>query len=52
LYLHQTAYHVIEKLDPGGLIWYKLYRDTTHYLDGKHIKELERLNRDLKRVSR
>lgn len=44
-------YPVIEKLDPEGkLISYRLFRDSTHFIDGEHVKNLERLNRDLSKV--
>ncbi|KAG5898463.1 hypothetical protein JTB14_015470 [Gonioctena quinquepunctata] len=45
-----TIFPVIEALDSKSLISYKLVRDSTHFVDGHHIKNLDRLNRDLKRV--
>jgi len=42
--------HIIDKLDPEGMAWYRLYKDSMNYVDGKHYKELNSLNRDLKRV--
>ncbi|XP_018027831.1 mitochondrial import inner membrane translocase subunit TIM50-C [Hyalella azteca] len=45
-----TAFPVIDKLDPNGFIWYRLFKDSTSYVNGKHLKELNCLNRDLKRV--
>uniref|UniRef100_A0A914XX51 Mitochondrial import inner membrane translocase subunit TIM50 n=1 Tax=Panagrolaimus superbus TaxID=310955 RepID=A0A914XX51_9BILA len=45
-----TAPSVIESMDPKGRIMYKLYRDTTKYMNGHHVKDLNKLNRDLKRV--
>lgn len=45
-----TIFPVIEALDQKGLISYKLVRDSTHFVDGHHVKNLERLNRDLKKV--
>eukprot|EP00274_Cyanoptyche_gloeocystis_P002046 CAMPEP_0196658126 /NCGR_PEP_ID=MMETSP1086-20130531/27433_1 /TAXON_ID=77921 /ORGANISM="Cyanoptyche gloeocystis , Strain SAG4.97" /LENGTH=319 /DNA_ID=CAMNT_0041991553 /DNA_START=355 /DNA_END=1314 /DNA_ORIENTATION=+ len=41
---------ILERLDPHGYITHRLYRDSTLYTDGKHIKDLSRLNRDLSRV--
>lgn len=45
-----TVFPIIEALDPKNIISYKLVRDATHFVDGHHVKNLERLNRDLKRV--
>uniref|UniRef100_A0A6A7FTY4 Mitochondrial import inner membrane translocase subunit TIM50 n=2 Tax=Hirondellea gigas TaxID=1518452 RepID=A0A6A7FTY4_9CRUS len=45
-----TAFPVIDKLDPNGFIWYRLFKDSTHYVDGRHMKELNLLNRDLNKV--
>ncbi|XP_026749884.2 mitochondrial import inner membrane translocase subunit TIM50-C-like [Galleria mellonella] len=42
---------VIDKLDPENkLINYRLFRDSTHFIDGVHVKNLEGLNRDLSKV--
>ncbi|XP_061379462.1 mitochondrial import inner membrane translocase subunit TIM50-C-like [Danaus plexippus] len=44
-------YPVLEKLDPENkFISYKLFRDSTHFIDGVHVKNLEGLNRDLSKV--
>ncbi|KAL7634059.1 UNVERIFIED_CONTAM: hypothetical protein RMT77_015384 [Armadillidium vulgare] len=45
-----TAYPVIEQLDQNNFIWYKLFKDSTRYMDGKHLKDLNCLNRDLNKV--
>lgn len=45
-----TVFPIIEALDPKNIISYKLVRDATHFVDGHHVKNLDRLNRDLKRV--
>ncbi|XP_068150982.1 mitochondrial import inner membrane translocase subunit TIM50-C-like [Drosophila tropicalis] len=45
-----TMFPVIDKLDPKGYIMYRLVRDATHFVDGHHVKNLDNLNRDLKRV--
>lgn len=38
-------------LDPNGYIMYRLVRDTTRFVDGHHVKDLNALNRDLSKVS-
>lgn len=49
--LPQTALPVAEKLDPFTLyLPYKLFRESTRYIDGKVVKDLEYLNRDLSKV--
>ncbi|XP_018571593.1 mitochondrial import inner membrane translocase subunit TIM50-C-like [Anoplophora glabripennis] len=45
-----TIFPVIEALDQKNLISYKLVRDSTHFVEGHHIKNLDKLNRDLKKV--
>jgi import inner membrane translocase subunit TIM50 len=45
-----TAPSVVESMDPKGRIMYKLYRDTTKYMNGHHVKDLSKLNRDLTKV--
>ncbi|TIB79249.1 HAD-like protein [Wallemia mellicola] len=46
-----TAMPVIEKLDPfGAYVPYRLYRESTRYKDGKTVKDLSYLNRDLSKV--
>ncbi|KNE65200.1 dullard-like phosphatase domain-containing protein [Allomyces macrogynus ATCC 38327] len=45
-----TAYPIIDKLDTYQGITYRLFRDATHYHNGKHVKDLSRLNRDLSKV--
>ena len=41
---------ILERLDPQHLISYRLYRDATCYVDGKHLRDLTKLNRDLSRA--
>ncbi|CAH2049052.1 unnamed protein product, partial [Iphiclides podalirius] len=42
---------VLDKLDPENkYISYRLFRDSTHFIDGVHVKNLEGLNRDLSKV--
>lgn len=46
-----TAAPVAEKLDPyGAYLPYKLFRDSTRYVDGKTVKDLSYLNRDPSKV--
>lgn len=45
-----TIFPVIDALDQKHLISYKLVRDSTHFVDGHHVKNLDKLNRDLKKV--
>ena len=32
------------------MIQFRLYRDSTQYIDGKHVRDLSKLNRDLSKV--
>ncbi|KAI9773065.1 MAG: mitochondrial inner membrane protein required for protein import [Geoglossum simile] len=41
---------VIRKLDPYRIIMWPLFREATRYKDGKYIKDLSYLNRDLSKV--
>ncbi|OTF80994.1 mitochondrial import inner membrane translocase subunit [Euroglyphus maynei] len=53
IYTHEqgmTAFPLLNSLDPNGYIMYRLFRDSTRYEDGIHIKDLNRLNRDLRKV--
>ena len=34
----QTAYPLLDNLDPQGYIMYRLFRDATKYMDGHHVK--------------
>lgn len=45
-----TAFPIVDALDPHKVIMYTLYRDSTKYTDGHHVKDLDRINRDLNRV--
>ncbi|KAH8235300.1 hypothetical protein KR032_012419 [Drosophila birchii] len=45
-----TVFPILEALDPKGYIMYRLVRDSTHFVEGHHVKNLDNLNRDLKRV--
>ncbi|KAL7579690.1 hypothetical protein ACA910_021836 [Epithemia clementina (nom. ined.)] len=41
---------VVDALDRDGCIMHRLYREATHFHNGVHVKDLKRLNRDLKRM--
>eukprot|EP00126_Sphaerothecum_destruens_P000758 Sdes_comp10982_c0_seq1m2618 len=41
---------ILNTLDPEGAIRYRLYRGSTRYMDGIHVKDLSCLNRDLKKT--
>lgn len=45
-----TVFPILDSLDPKQHIMYRLVRDSTHFVDGHHVKDLSRLNRDLNRV--
>ncbi|EDW80356.1 uncharacterized protein Dwil_GK18701 [Drosophila willistoni] len=45
-----TAFPILDALDQFGFIRYRLVRDATQLVDGQHIKNLNRLNRNLSRV--
>lgn len=45
-----TAFPVIDALDPQGYVSYRLFKDSTKYINGTHVKELNQLGRDMKRV--
>lgn len=41
---------IISRLDPQRGIQYRLYRQDTQYHNGKHVRDLSKLNRDLSQV--
>uniref|UniRef100_A0A7S3L405 Mitochondrial import inner membrane translocase subunit TIM50 n=1 Tax=Amphora coffeiformis TaxID=265554 RepID=A0A7S3L405_9STRA len=45
-----VAIPVVESLDKDGYIRHRLFRDATHYHNGVHVKDLKRLNRNIKRM--
>ena len=45
-----VALPVVESLDKEGFIRHRLYRDATHYYKGVHVKDLQRLNRNINRM--
>lgn len=46
-----TVFPILDALDPNGYIMYRLVRDATHFIDGHHVKNLDNLNRDLRKVN-
>lgn len=48
--LQTYAEPIMQRLDPVGYIPYRLYRTDTQYVDGKHVRDLSKLNRDLGKV--
>jgi len=46
-----TFYPIINQMDPQNqYIMHRLFKDATHYTEGKHLKDLDHINRDLKKV--
>lgn len=45
-----VAEPVVNSLDKSGCIMHRLYRDATHYHNGIHVKDLDKLNRNVKRM--
>lgn len=41
---------ILDRLDPSRYIVYRLYRDSTLYQHGHHVRDLSKLNRDMKKV--
>jgi len=41
---------VVTALDKEGCIMHRLYREATYYTNGVHVKDLNRLNRNVKRM--
>lgn len=37
-------------MDPNGYISYRLFRDATKFVDGKHVKDLTHLNRPIEKI--
>jgi len=44
------AFPLVDNLDPNGYIMHRLFRDSTRYMNGVRVKDLNCLNRDLKKV--
>ena len=45
-----VAEPVVFSLDKEGYIMHRLYRDATHFYNGVHVKDLDRLNRNINRM--
>lgn len=45
-----TVFPIVDAIDTRNLINYKLVRDATLFLNGRHLKDLDKLNRDLSKV--
>jgi len=45
-----SAFGVIDHIDTKQRIMYRLFRDCTKYVNGHHVKDLSKLNRDLSKV--
>lgn len=41
---------ILDRLDPSRYIVYRLYRDSTLYQHGHHVRDLSKLNRDMEKV--
>ncbi|GLC43799.1 hypothetical protein PLESTB_000909000 [Pleodorina starrii] len=41
---------ILNKLDPHRVVPFRLYRTDTQYKDGRHVRDLSKLNRDLTHV--
>ncbi|KAI9312260.1 HAD-like domain-containing protein [Dichotomocladium elegans] len=53
IFTSQQSYNaegIINSLDPYQYSMYRLYRESTRYMDGKFVKDLSHLNRDLSKV--
>lgn len=48
--LREYASLVLDRLDPNAVISHRLYRDSCKEMDGKYVKDLSGLGRDLGRV--
>ncbi|KAE8708863.1 putative Aquaporin NIP1.1 [Hibiscus syriacus] len=48
--LEHYASLVLDKLDPKGLISHRLYRDSCKEMEGKLVKDLSEMGRDLRKV--
>ncbi|XP_043699205.1 carboxy-terminal domain RNA polymerase II polypeptide A small phosphatase 2-like [Telopea speciosissima] len=48
--IKEYASLVLDKIDPKGLISHRLYRDSCKEMEGKFVKDLSEMGRDLSRV--
>jgi len=44
------ADQVVTNLDKHGCIMHRLYRDATYYINGLHVKDLTKLNRNINKI--
>lgn len=45
-----AAFSVVDSIDTKQRVMYRLFRDCTKYTNGHHVKDLNKLNRDLSKV--
>lgn len=45
-----TAFSLLEAIDKDGFIMHRLFKDSTRFIKGKHVKDLNVLNRDLSKT--
>ena len=45
-----AADEIVFKLDPKNLAMHRLFRESTRFVNGVHVKDIANLNRDSKRV--
>lgn len=45
-----NVYPILDSLDKNNVIMYRLVKNATDYIGGHHVKNLDRINRDLSRV--
>lgn len=45
-----NVYPILDSLDKNNVIMYRLVKNATDYIDGHHVKNLDRINRDLSKV--
>jgi len=53
IYTHENGFNaapVCEAIDPEGDVMYRLFRNATKYMNGTHVKDLSKLNRDIRKV--
>ncbi|OAF71478.1 hypothetical protein A3Q56_00743 [Intoshia linei] len=53
LFTHEDGanlYSIVDGIDPKGVLSYRLFRDSTNYINGTHVKDLSCLNRDLSKT--
>mmetsp|Transcript_17990 Transcript_17990/g.32017 ORF Transcript_17990/g.32017 Transcript_17990/m.32017 type:complete len:369 (-) Transcript_17990:85-1191(-) len=48
--LSTYAEPILDRIDPNRMIRFRLYRDSTQYHNGRHVRDLSKLNRDLGQI--